>query len=180
MADHGAGAPLRVDPPLARRIDRFNAALGTLLAWGILLLVLLQIGLVIAHFVFKVSSVPLTELLLYINGTVFLGAAGYALSLDEHVRVDIFYRTVSARHRAEVDFLGTLLFLAPMLVLLWWKGGSYVVSSWAMHETSMESSGLAYVYILKSAILLFALVLSLQAVGLLLRCWRRLSGPDHD
>jgi TRAP-type mannitol/chloroaromatic compound transport system permease small subunit len=173
----GAQPALQVDPAAAGWIDRINALAGALLAWGILALVLLQIALVVSHYVFRVSSVPLTELLLYINAYVFLGAAGHALALDEHVRVDILYRAATPRAKAEVDLLGTLLFLVPMLALLWWKGGGYVAASWAMHETSMESSGLPVVYILKSAILLFAMTLSLQAIAIVLRCWRTLSRP---
>lgn len=162
-------------PAWARAIDRANQWLGRCLAWLVLTLILAQVLLVIMQGVFRVSSIQLAELLLYLNAAIFLGGAGYALSQDEHVRVDVFYRDASRRERAEVDQVGTWLFLLPMLGLLVWAGGSYVASSWAVLETSVESSGLPFVYLLKSLILLFVLVLAAQALVLLARArlWRR-------
>ena len=154
-------------PGWARAIDRANQWLGRCLGWLVLALILLQVALVIMQGVFRVSSIQLAELLLYLNAAVFLGGAGYALSQEEQVRVDIFYRDASRRERGEVDSIGTWLFLIPMLGLLLWAGGSYVASSWAVLETSVESSGLPFVYLLKSLILVFVLVLGAQALVLL-------------
>jgi TRAP-type mannitol/chloroaromatic compound transport system permease small subunit len=161
-------------PNWVRAIDRVNETLGSLLSWGMIALVLLQVGLVVAHTVFKSGSVPLTELMLYINGAVFLGAAGLALQRDEHVRVDIFYRPAHPRDKAEVNIWGALLFLFPVCGLLWWTGSAFVADSWSVLEKSTETAGLPFVYILKSFILLFATVLTLQGLAETMREWRRM------
>jgi TRAP-type mannitol/chloroaromatic compound transport system permease small subunit len=164
----------RSDPPLARAISAFNRTLGHILAWGIAALIVLQIMLVIMQFVFKVSSIQLAEALLYINALVFLGAAGYALADNQHVRVDIFFREAPRAEKAEADLIGTLAFLLPFCAVIWWASWGYVANSWAIRERSIETSGLPFIYILKSFILLFATVLTMQAIAIVIRSLARL------
>lgn len=154
---------------LAESIDRINESLGRLLAWAALLLILVQFGLVLMTYVFSVGSIRLQESRLYINSLIFLGAAGYTLLHDEQVRVDLFYRDADSLAKAWVNFAGTLVLLAPFIVLLWWNGVPYVMSAWAIGEGSIETTGLQFVYVLKTFLLLFAASLSLQAVSVLLR-----------
>ena len=136
-----------------------------------IVLVIVQFGLVLGHYVFRVGSIMVQESLLYINAFLFLTAAGVTLLEDGHVRVDIFYRGASSRHKARVDFWGTAVFLVPVLALLWVYGLPYVANSWAELEGSIETGGLPAVFLLKTLILFAAATLSLQAVALLLRSW---------
>jgi TRAP-type mannitol/chloroaromatic compound transport system permease small subunit len=53
----------------------------------------------------------------------------------------------------------------------------YVARSWAIFEGSRETSGLPFVYLLKTLIPLFALLLGLQGVAQAIRAWLLLSGP---
>jgi TRAP-type mannitol/chloroaromatic compound transport system permease small subunit len=53
----------------------------------------------------------------------------------------------------------------------------YVARSWAIFEGSRESGGLPFVYLLKTLIPLFALLLGLQGVAQAIRAWLVLSGP---
>jgi TRAP-type mannitol/chloroaromatic compound transport system permease small subunit len=53
----------------------------------------------------------------------------------------------------------------------------YVARSWAIFEGSRETSGLPFVYLLKTLIPLFALLLGLQGVAQAIRGWLLLSGP---
>lgn len=156
-------------PALCRFIDRLNRQIGFALGWCVLALILLQVLLIVLQSAFQLNSVKLSELLLYLNAAIFLGGAGYALAQDEHVRVDVFYRGAPLREKAEVNAVGTLLFLLPLVALVFWSGWEYVRRSWSVLERSVESSGLPFVYILKSFILLFAVVLLLQAISLLVR-----------
>lgn len=157
-------------------LDRFVLALdaalersGRIFAFLPLLLVLVQFAIVLMVYVFSTGSIQLQESLQYINAFMFLGAAGYTALHDGHVRVDLFYSKFGPDAKATVNFWGTLLLLVPFLVLMWIAAVPYVLSSWSIMEASVEASGLPFVYILKSTLLLFALSLSLHALATLLR-----------
>ena len=64
--------------------------------------------------------------------------------------------TPSPRRRALVDLCGALLLLLPFMLVLLWFALPYVARSWAILETSRETSGLPAVYLLKTLIPLFA------------------------
>ncbi|SDE35643.1 TRAP transporter small permease subunit [Kordiimonas lacus] len=150
-------------------LDAFQEKSGHVLAILPLALVLIQFAVVLMVYVFATGSIQLQESLQYINAMMFLGGAGYTAVKDGHVRVDIFYSRMSERGQAIVNFFGTLLLLVPFLILFWISALPYVLDSWSIMETSVEASGLPFVYILKSTLLLFALTLSLHAVADLIR-----------
>ncbi|NVJ69013.1 MAG: TRAP transporter small permease subunit [Alphaproteobacteria bacterium] len=157
---------------LVSALDRFQEKSGNVLAVLPLALVLVQFSVVLLVYVFSTGSIQLQESLQYINAMMFLGGAGYTAIKDGHVRVDIFYSQMSEKRQALVNFAGTLFLLVPFLILFWISSLPYVLDSWAIMETSVEASGLPFVYILKSTLLLFALTLSLHAVADLLRFGR--------
>jgi len=72
----------------------------------------------------------------------FLFLAGYTLKNNEHVRIDIVTGRLSARARAWIDILGTLLFLLPMAFLIMWLSWPVFVDAWERHEVSTNAGGL--------------------------------------
>ena len=157
--------PLRV----AAFLDEFADKTGQLLAVLPLLLVLVQFVVVLMVYVFATGSIQLQESLQYINAMMFLGGAGYTAFRDEHVRVDVFYSKFTGRKKAIVDLLGTLFLMIPFLILFWITSLPYVADSWAIMEGSVEASGLPFVYILKSTILLFSFTMTLHAISSLIK-----------
>ena len=81
------------------------------------------------------------------------------------MRVDIFYGQASARRRALIDLLGTVLLLLPFMLTLIWLSVPYAARSWAILERSQETSGLPLVFVLKTLIPLFAALMALQGVA---------------
>ncbi|GIX16332.1 MAG: hypothetical protein KatS3mg119_0518 [Rhodothalassiaceae bacterium] len=163
---------------LLRLMARLEEALGRLAGAALLLLVVVQFALVVMAAVFAEGSIWLQESRMYLNALVFLGAAGYTLMRDAHVRVDVFFNDLPRGARALVDIGGTLLFLVPFLVVLWWGALPYVADSWAIREGSTETGGIPFVYGLKSLILLFAGTLTLEAAALVARGLLRLGEVD--
>lgn len=163
-----------------RRIAALNEAIGRAAAVALLALILVQLALVVGSAVFSWGSIRLQESRLYLNALIFLGAAGYTLLHDGHVRVDPFYREAGTTARAWVDFLGTLVFLVPVLFLVWHVGIPYVLDSWAAREGSTETGGIPLVWLLKGMILLFAGTLSLEGLAVLLRTGRRIWGRPGE
>jgi len=145
--------------------------------WLLLAMALVQFGVVILRYIFGINRIFMQESITYMHGAVFLVAAGYALLTNDHVRVDIFYRDAPARRKALVDFLGTYFFLFPICLLLLWTASPYVANSWAVGEGSNEASGIQALFILKSLIPGFAMLLSMAGFTLALRAADTLERP---
>ncbi len=157
-------------------VDRVNARIGRAVAWIILVMVTLQFAIVVLRYVFGVGYVMVQESMIYMHATVILMGAGYTLLHDEHVRVDIFYRSMPARRRAAVDLFGVVVFLFPLCAAIVWVGLPYVAASWSVLEGSPETSGIPGVFLLKSLILVLAALLALQGLALGLRSLLALAG----
>ena len=157
-------------------IDRINDTVGRWISWLALFMVLVQFALVIMRYVFGVGSILVQESLYYGHGTLFMIAAGYTLLKDGHVRVDVFYRAAAPRRKAVVDLCGVLFLLLPVCILLWWTSFPYVIDSWKVLEGSRETSGIPGVFLLKSVILVFVVLIGLQGISLAIRSLQVLSG----
>lgn len=147
------------------RQNQFQQILGHVVAWGVLSLVLLSALVVILRYGFDAGSIALQESVIYNHALVFMLGIGYALQQDKHVRVDVFYETMSVNRKAWVDLLGSLFLTLPTLLFIFWASWAYVSASWMIHETSAEPGGLAYVYLLKTVILIMAVLSSLQSLA---------------
>ena len=150
---------------LADRIDRLNATIGRGVAWLAIAVVLLQFALVVARYLFGLGSVWLSETVVYAHATLFMLAAAWTLQAGGHVRVDIFYADASARAKALVDLIGALLLLLPFMLVLLCLSAPYAMRSWAILEHSQETSGLPIVFLLKTLIPLFAILMALQGIA---------------
>ena len=77
--------------------------------------------------------------------------------------------TPAPRRRALIDLCGALLLLLPFMLVLLWFALPYVARSWAILERSRETSGLPLVFLLKTLIPLFAVLMALQGVAQAIR-----------
>ncbi|HEV2957871.1 MAG TPA: TRAP transporter small permease subunit [Xanthobacteraceae bacterium] len=161
---------------LADGIDRLSTAVGRAVAWCLLFMVLAEFALVLMRYVLGVGSIWLQESVLYAHGALFMLAAAWTLAADGHVRVDIFYADASPRTKAAVDLFGALLLLLPFALTLLILAWGYAGRSWAILESSRETSGLPAVFLLKSLIPLFAALLALQGFAQALRAALVLAG----
>lgn len=160
----------------ADAIDSCTSAVGRGAAWLSLLIVLVQFALVMARYVFSLGSIWLDETVMYAHAGLFLLAAAWTLQTGGHVRVDVFYAEASPRTKAWIDLVGTLVFLLPFAAAVFWLSLPYVRMSWAVMERSPEASGLPFVYLLKTLIPLFAVLMALQGVAQAARAVSVLSG----
>src|SRR6185295_8763052 len=159
----------------ADRIDRLVAGIGRAAAWLALTIVLLQFAVVVLRYAFGIGSIWLSESVIYGHAALFMLAAAWTLQAGGHVRVDIFYAAAAPRSKALVDLLGALLLLLPFMVVIAWFALPYVARSWSILERSRETSGLPFVYLLKTLIPLFALLMALQGVSQAVRALRVLN-----
>tara|TARA_B100000287_G_scaffold434941_1_gene501051 strand:+ start:4908 stop:5360 length:453 start_codon:yes stop_codon:yes gene_type:complete len=146
--------------------------LGRIFARLIPLLLTLVLVVVIGRYFFGIGRVDVQELALYVHGLIFLGCAGWAYSEDEHVRVDVIYRNSSPRYKKLVNTFGTIFFLFPMIGVLGYYAIDFVSASWSVQEISTEPGGLTIVYIQKSFIFLFPIVLVIAGIKELHNTWK--------
>ena len=155
--------------PIAEGIDRLTGAVGRAAMWCLLAAVLLQFLVVVARYAMGLGSLWLSESIIYAHAALFMLAAAWTLRESGHVRVDVFYADAPPRRQALVDLLGALILLLPFALALLWLSLPYVARSWAILERSRETSGIPAVFLLKTLIPAFALLLALQGVAQAIR-----------
>jgi TRAP-type mannitol/chloroaromatic compound transport system permease small subunit len=164
-------------------IDRVTAGVGRLAIWCSLYIVIAEFAVVAMRYALGLGSIRLQESVIYAHAALFMLAAAWTLQVEGHVRVDIFYIRAAPRTRALVDLLGAVFFLLPFAIALMLVALPYVERSWSVLEGSPQPSGLPFVYLLKTLIPLFAVLLGLQGLAQAIRAALALSGsprrPSH-
>lgn len=159
-----------------RWIDRLNDFIGRGIAWLTLAMVLITLLVVVLRYGFSLGWVWMQESYVWLHGIVFMVGAGYTLLHDGHVRVDVIYQGASQRYRALVNLIGSLVLLLPMVGLVAWQSWPYVLQSWDKLESSREAGGLEGLYLLKTVLLVFCLLMALQGLALAGRSILTLAG----
>ncbi len=162
--------------------DALSEWSGRATAWLTLLMVLVVCLVAILRYFFNMGWIALQESSLYMHSAIFLVGAAYTLKHEGHVRVDIFYREMSARGRAWVDLLGALVLLFPTFLYILWVSWEYVATSWSQLERSREAGGIPFVYGLKSLIIVMTVLLLIQGLSQVLRSVLVLMGeyPEEE
>jgi TRAP-type mannitol/chloroaromatic compound transport system permease small subunit len=165
---------------IADQIDRVTAAIGRIAMWCALYVVVAEFAVVVFRYALGFGSIRLQESVLYAHAGLFMLAAAWTLQIEGHVRVDVFYGRGTPRARAIVDLLGAVVFLLPFAVTLFVLALPYVERSWHILEGSPQPSGLPFVYLLKTVILVFAALIGLQGVAQAIRAALILSAPPRQ
>ncbi|MCW5736873.1 MAG: TRAP transporter small permease subunit [Enhydrobacter sp.] len=159
-------------------IDSINRGVGRVVAWLTLATVLVCGAVVLLRYMAGQGHVWMQELYVWTHAMTFLLAGGFAYLLNAHVRVDIFYARFGARGKAWIDLFGVIFLLMPWLALLAWTSWTYVYYSWQTNEISVQSNGMPAMYVLKSALLGFVVLVGLQGLAWIGRCILVLGGRE--
>ena len=160
---------------LKTKINKINQFVGELVSWLTLIMVIITALVVLLRYGFNVGFIWMQESVRFMYAAVFLLCAGYTLFEDKHVRVDVFYLQMSKRKKAIVDMLGTLFLLWPVCITILYFSWNYVLNSWVQLEGSLEERGLHLVYIMKTFMWCFSILLILQGFSLIIKCLDSLS-----
>jgi TRAP-type mannitol/chloroaromatic compound transport system permease small subunit len=152
-----------------RAISALNRVVGHLLSWLALAIVLVCFTVVVQRYIFHTTQLWMQDLYVWLSGAMFTGVAGFALMRDEHVRVDILYRPWPIRKKAIADLIGTLIFLIPYVVVVLLYAWPFVTRSWRLYEGSANVGGMPGLFILKSFIIVFAVLVGLQGLAIIAR-----------
>jgi len=154
---------------IARAIDALNEAVGALVSWLTLFMVLMGVYNAVTRKLSQTIGVDLSsnayiEAQWYMFSLMFLWGGAYTLLHDEHVRVDVIYARLSDRAKAWIDLLGILFFLIPFSLLMLYLAWPIVVESWRIREMSPDPGGLPR-YPIKAALIVGFVLLLLQAIS---------------
>ena len=127
---------------LAHAIDFVNDRCGEVANWLVLLACLISAGNATSRYLFSASSNAWLEVQWYLFAGMVLLGGPYTLKVNEHVRVDLVYSTVSERTRIWIDIIGCLLFLLPICVILIYFTWPWFVESYRLGEQSNNAGGL--------------------------------------
>ncbi|GGB32070.1 C4-dicarboxylate ABC transporter substrate-binding protein [Roseibium aquae] len=153
---------------VSKAAERLNAAIGFVCGWLLLIMIGVQCAVVVLRYALNAGYVWMQEVVVYLHASAALLACAYALSKGAHVRVDIIYRHVEPGTRRVINLFGTVLFLLPLVGIIAATGWPFAASSWAVWERSAQPAGLPAVFLLKTLIPVFAILLGIQAVACLL------------
>ena len=150
---------------ISRTIDRINTFVGYLCGLFAFLMVLLVFTVVVMRYGFSVGFIWMQEAYVWLHSFIFMLGSGFTYLANEHVRIDVFYRDASEKYKATIDLIGNIFLLAPFLYIIWQYSYLFVYRSFLMNEVSREAGGMPALFVLKSAILWFCLVLFLQLIS---------------
>lgn len=125
----------------SRAVDTLNRVIGRATVWLILGSIVVSAGNAVMRKFFGLGSNLWLEWQWHLYGAAFLGAAGYVLLVDEHVRVDMLSQRFGPRLRAWLDLAVLLLVALPACVLMVGLGGRLALGAWRIGETSWHPGG---------------------------------------
>jgi len=192
-------------------LEGFNRTVGHIASWFVLLLMFQQVLIIIMGQVFRGNELLfapfgmqladnelqwLSGQLKFYNAILIAMASAYTFIEGGHVRVDLVYGNLGYKAKRFMDFLGSIFFMLPTTILIWWFAWPIATNS-AFSQRPLnifsekaswrgfkwESSGTAeftWVWAFKAIILLFAALLFLQAVAFMLRNLWGLLEPDVE
>jgi TRAP-type mannitol/chloroaromatic compound transport system permease small subunit len=161
MARYLAGTLLAV----ATRLDGATRRIGRMVALLGFATVLVCFGSVYLRYAVGVGYTWVQELYTWTHVLLIMLGSGYTLLKGGFVRVDTFYVRLSQRGRAVIDLFGGFVFTLPFVFMVAWYGWPFFRSSFSMGERSQYDDGLPALYLLKASLMVFAVLLAMQAVS---------------
>jgi len=165
---------------IPRILDTLTNWVAWPVKWIVLLLAFVNCYEVVMRYVFGQPSIWAYDVSYMLGGSFFVLGIAYALLTKAHVRVDVLYVRWSARTRALVDIVLSLILFFPAFTVLLYKLVPWVVRSWARQEKASGSFWLPPIYPLKTIILIAVVLLLLQGISELCKDIKVLIGNNEE
>ena len=198
-----------------RLLEGIANGIGRFFAWAGLLMVLQQIMIVFMQRIFTVADIGLgdfirfdvswwaEELKLY-NALIVTLCVTYTFVQGSHVRVDLIYSKVKYRTKKAIDMFGSLFFMMPFAVLVWYYGWFYLwrqlivpkpaasndldellmksrALRWNVETFGFSPNGFNAYFLFKVLLISYAGLVFLQAIAFFYRSYlERKEGPESE
>ncbi len=161
----------------------FTRTLGFI--WLALLVVVAQLTLVIGRFIFSYEQPFMSDLVRLWYAALFLFASAYTLVEEGHVRVDVFYSSMSLKAQALVNGIGSVVLGMSLcwtiLILGTATSASTLIGPFLRYEQGQQTFGMMTKYMLAVCLGVFAVTMLLQFASYMLKAaadWRGEPDPD--
>ena len=156
-----------LDNWFTRIIDWISEHSGVFVAFWTVNAVVAYFYEVVMRYLFNQPTIWVHESSFLLFGMQYLLAGAYAFLHGAHVRVDIVYQRLPERGRVGMDIFTSIFFFIFALALLStsWR---FMMDSWSMHETTVETWGIQY-YPVKTMMTVGAIMLLLAGVSKLIK-----------
>lgn len=161
---------------LTRKIDRLTEGVLMAAVASAILLIFAQLAVVLMRYVFSLSFTWLNEIVMYAFAAMFMFGSAVALRDDAHVRVDILRPRFGADGRNWIELAGLYLFLFPICIRILDTGEQGLARAWSLFEGSRESDGLPLMFLFKTLVPAFAILMLTQGLSEALKAALRLTG----
>lgn len=161
---------------LLRAIDRITGAALSVAVVSALLLLFATLAVVVLRYAFGLSFTWLNEIMTYSFAAMFMLGSAAAMRDGAHVRVDILRPRFGETGRNWVELAGIYLFLFPICLRLIVTGEEGLARSWLLMEGSRESDGLPILYLFKTLVPVFSVLLMAQGLSEALKAALRITG----
>jgi TRAP-type mannitol/chloroaromatic compound transport system permease small subunit len=145
-------------------IAAFTRTIG--FTWLALLIVLAEIQIVIARFIFSYEQAFMGDLVRFWYAALFLFSSAYTLLEEGHVRVDILYAGFSDRAKAWTNSVGALLLGIPLcwviLTLSMWGKTNLINAPLLSYEVTQSGYGMYVKYLMAGFLLIYAITMLVQ------------------
>lgn len=159
---------------IEKAFDAFGTAVGGLTSIVLVLMIANVFYDVIMRYAFNVGSIGFQEMEWHLFSIVIMLGMSYTLQQEGHVRVDVFYDSLSPGKQAYINIFGTLLFILPVAIVIGYGSIDYVIESYQSNEASGNPGGLTHRWLIKSLIPLSFLFLIISAIGYIVKQINRL------
>jgi TRAP-type mannitol/chloroaromatic compound transport system permease small subunit len=156
---------------IIRAIDRFSDITGRIIALTMLFLVVTITYEVVMRYGFNAPTVWVYESSFMVNGAAFMLGCGYALYKGAHIRTDIYWENFSERTKGIIDMISYILLFYPVMITFMVVSYDATLHSYDTGERSQESVWRAIMWPFRATIPLAALLLMIQGVSEVLKCW---------
>ena len=148
-------------------IALFTRTLG--FQWLALFIVVAELQIVIARFVFSYEQAFMADLVRFWYGSMFLFASAYTLLADGHVRVDILYAGFSERAKAWSNLIGSVVLGVPLCWIIltrgMWGKTNMINGPLLNYEVTQSGFGMYVKYFMAGFLVIYSVSMLIQFVS---------------
>ena len=120
-------------------ISSINEHVASWARWLMVVLMFVVVYDVMMRYFLNSPTIWAFELAMILGSTGYMLAWGECERVGMHLRVDVFYTTMSAKWKAIIDTMGTVIAWYPVYIAYMIVGIKWTMRAWRMNEVMVES-----------------------------------------
>lgn len=119
---------------VVRVIDEVNGKVGMAVRWVALGMLLITTYEVVSRYFFDAPTIWAHQSVMMLGGVLVVLSYAWVHLRHGHVAMDILFRHLPPKGQAITNIVCSLLFFFPLIGLLTYVSGYWMVESWVFHE----------------------------------------------